>query len=491
LIHHFFIKILLENSEGKNAETEVFKVLHIKIFKHSIQKHPMDSELNNLSHIEKEIPGGGKIIVLDTGAVITSESEAMLQALHSRSIGGLRSHLKVLSEKGSENFMGRFYVGYGHKSIGDCGTTTLFIEGVSMLVAKAIQDNKLYNGQEASTRYIDFSTQPFVDPLRTEESKEVLEDQRRFYLHVLEKTKEFLRGKYSKPAEEKQSVYDKAIDARAFDIARGFLPAGATTNLAWHSNLRQVADNLLFLRNHPLAEVRDTALAIENAVIEAHPNSFSEKRYPNTETYQKAIAANYFYHDPETPNIEISYSIDKEALEASRYLFQQRPPKAELPKFLSQLGTVSARFKLDFGSFRDLQRHRAISQRMPLLTTDIGFNEWYLSNLPPEIREEAESHLKALEDRINALPITSEVRQYYTSMGYNTSNLISGDLPAMIYMIELRSTRFVHPTLRAKAKAIGDYIQKELNIPVHFDKEPDRFDTKRGEHDITIKSQSP
>jgi len=73
--------------------------------------------------------------------------------------------LEVLAEKGADNFMSKFYVGYGHKSIGDCGSITLFIEGVSMLGAKAIQDTKLYNGQEASTRYIDFSKQPILNPL--------------------------------------------------------------------------------------------------------------------------------------------------------------------------------------------------------------------------------------------------------------------------------------------------------------------------------------
>src|SRR6185369_12087365 len=102
-----------------------------------------------------------EVIALDTGATIGPESEAMLQALHSRSIGGLRGHLEVLERRGADNFMKNFYVGYGHKSIGDCGTVSLFIEGVSMLVAKAIQDWPLYSGQEASTRYIDFQIQPF------------------------------------------------------------------------------------------------------------------------------------------------------------------------------------------------------------------------------------------------------------------------------------------------------------------------------------------
>ncbi|MDP2594212.1 MAG: hypothetical protein Q8P36_02645, partial [bacterium] len=135
----------------------------------------MDTRILELKHSTRNLPGGGFVLVLNTGAVITPEAEAMLQALHSRSVGGIREHLKTLAEKGPEKFMQSFYVGYGHKSIGDCGTGTIFIEGVSMLVAKAIQDWLLYSGQEASTRYIDFSTQKFIDPIGSPESAGLLE----------------------------------------------------------------------------------------------------------------------------------------------------------------------------------------------------------------------------------------------------------------------------------------------------------------------------
>ncbi len=109
----------------------------------------------------------------------------MLQALHSRSAGGIENHLQVLAEKGADNFMSKFYVGYGHKSIGDCGNVTVFIEGVSQLVAKAVQDTKLYSGQEVSTRYVDFSQQPFLDPSTSEAGKAILEEERAFYLSLL------------------------------------------------------------------------------------------------------------------------------------------------------------------------------------------------------------------------------------------------------------------------------------------------------------------
>ena len=161
-------------------------------------------EVSDLKHTIVPISNGGEVIVLDNGAIINLEAEAMLQALHSRSTGGLMKHLEILAEKGPENFMQNFYVGYGHKSIGDCGTTTIFIEGVSMLAAKAIQDNPLYSGQEASTRYIDFSEQPFIDPTQTKKGKGVQEEQRQFYLRAQEPTREHLREINTKEDKEKE-----------------------------------------------------------------------------------------------------------------------------------------------------------------------------------------------------------------------------------------------------------------------------------------------
>jgi thymidylate synthase ThyX len=451
------------------------------------------STLNDLNHIKKHIPGGGVVYALDTGALIDAESEAMIQALHSRSLEGLEGHLSVLADKGPEKFMSSYYVGYGHKSIGDCGTTTLFIEGVSMPAAKAIQDNKLYNGQEASTRYIDFAKQPFANPLLSEEGNAILEDQRAFYVSVKDPVVAYLKELFP-PSEtdlsskQKEAAYTKAITARGFDITRGFLPAGATTKLAWHSNLRQMRDKLTFLRNHPLEEVRNIGETIEAVMIEKYPSSFQEKRYIETEEYQKLIAENYYYHDPECDDMYLDNSVEEDELEDFRKLLDARPnAKTELPQYMNQVGEVVAEFLLDFGSFRDVQRHRAIDQRMPLLTTELGFNDWYLDNLPEAQRQKAVDFLGSIEDRIANLDAPSEVKQYYTPMGFNTSNRIVGHVPAMVYMAELRSTRFVHPTLRRQAIKIGEYLQEELNIPVFMDDEPHKFDSKRGEQDIVLK----
>jgi hypothetical protein len=72
-------------------------------------------------------------------------------------------------------------------------------------------------------------------------------------------------------------------------------------------------------------------------------------------------------------------------------------------------------------------------------------------------------------------------------MGYNTSNKFTGDLPATIYMVELRDSRFVHPTLQKVAHSMVNQIRGTLKIPIYVDSEPGRFDIKRGEQDIYLK----
>jgi len=463
----------------------------------------MKTRIEHLEHHTLPLSHSGKVVVLDQGAVLDAETTAMLQALHSRSVGGINEHLKVLAEKGADKFMSSFYVGYGHKSIGDCGTAIVFIEGVSMLAAKALQDYQLYNGQEASTRYIDFASQPFINPCQDKNGEIILETWRSFYLKAKPLVIADLTKRFPQPNGEPDKKYQKAIEARAFDICRGFLPAGASTNLAWTGTLRGFADRLLQLRHHPLAEVREIGEVLENALIATYENSFTKEvknatdtarekvRYPQTESYVELTMQDYYYHDPDTPELALAHDgVDHASLTAYRELLENRPAKTELPKWLGAYGTAAFAFTLDFGSYRDIQRQRAVVQRMPLLTAELGFHEWYLSELPESLREEANVLLEQQQAALIALELDRFEQQYYLPMGYNISNYLSGDVPALVYLVELRATSVVHPTL---AKRAGDMANLMLTafgedgLSLHLDPDPGRFNIKRGEHDITLK----
>ncbi len=461
----------------------------------------MDARILELKHATRELPGGSFVLVLNTGAIIAPEAEAMLQALHSRSVGGIRKHLKTLAEKGPEKFMQTHYVGYGDKSIGDCGTGTIFIEGVSMLVAKAIQDWLLYSGQEASTRYIDFASQPFIDPIGSSESSRVLETWRGFYLSSQEPVREHLRKQFPRKEEEDEKVYGKAINARSFDILRGFLPAGAATNLAWHTNLRQAADHIALLRHHPLAEVRVVAEAMESALQEAYPSSFGHKRYEGTEAYREQWMQMQYFRGLEHLHSEALIagrcdvtmkrnSVDKDLLDEYGNMLESRPLKTELPKQMAECGTVQFEFLLDFGSFRDIQRQRSVIQRMPLLSSAYGMHPWYFESLPAKIAQEAQGLVRRQLDAMDAFSEDDLLRQYYLPMGMCVPCRLTGDIPALVYVVELRAQATVHPTLHEIALSMADILLERFSrygLKLYVDREKGRFDVRRGLQDIVRK----
>lgn len=196
----------------------------------------------------------------------------------------------------------------------------------------------LYSGQEASTRYIDFSDQPFLDPIGNDISGGILTKLRTFYVNAFSRVVAHLNEQFPKKDDEMQGMYDKAINARAFDILRSMLPAGATTNLAWHTNLRQAADRIALLRHHPLQEIRDIAQALETALRKKYPNSFGHKRYETTEDYNHNWMKEEYLFDPKKETFSdfaMTFDgVDRERLRNHRDMFMNRPAKTELPKIV-------------------------------------------------------------------------------------------------------------------------------------------------------------
>lgn len=428
-----------------------------------------------------------KIFLFDEFA---PEDVAMMQALYSRSSESVVKHAEKVRASGSGKFMERFYVGYGHQSIADCGSTTLFIEGVSMLCDKAIQDWPLYAGQEVSTRYINMSRQPICDPLKNKASQRIMQRWMDFYVSsgpILEK---HLRGKYPRKENEDEKVYNKAIQARTFDILRSFLPAGMTTQLSWHTNLRQAWDKIATLRHHPLREVREVADGLWRELKKKYPNSFSHKLYEKQEEYRSILLKEHTYFNPPRfgKRFTCSSTLKPSVLTPYRQILKGRPIKTNLPFFMRSLGTFTFDFLLDFGSFRDLQRHRASIYQMPLLTTKYGFEVWYLNQLPEALRKRAEKLIEQQARAIAALKISEEERQYFIAMGFRVACRFTFDLPALVYFIELRSGKLVHPTLRPIAHQMHGVLQKLVPIvQLHTDLDLDDWDIRRGLQDIVKK----
>jgi thymidylate synthase ThyX len=412
------------------------------------------------------------------------EVVAMLQALYSRSPQSVEVHLEQVKARGADKFMETYYVGYGHKSIGDCGTTSIFVENVSMLAAKAIQDTPLYSGQEASTRYLDMAKQPLVNPLGTQQGVDVQEVWMDLYLRALDALVPILRERFPRKPDEKESVWEKAIKAKAFDVARGLLPAGCTTYVAWHVNLRQAHDHLKELRNHPLDEVSRMAYEIQDALKARYPSSFGHGVTHEEENYLERSMERfaYYYSDiTHFDHVDRLHHLNLDHFERETGLLSSRPPRTELHQRCRRFGHVDFQFPLDFGSFRDLQRQRSVVMEMPLLTTRLGFHPWYLDNLPPGFAELVNSATRVTD----AMECDDVTRQCYVPMGFRVPVQMQCNLPAAVYVAELRSGQTVHPTLRSEAQNMGRVLERLLPaMALHVDFGPDAWSVKRGMQDI-------
>ena len=297
--------------------------------------------------------------------------------------------------------------------------------------------------------------------------------------------------------------YERAIKARAFDIIRGFLPAGCSTNLAWWTSISHAADQLSWLSCHPFVEVQELAQATQELLQANYPTSFANRTvHINRNEYRKKFMQEKYYLLRDA-GYEQGLDFVKQGRFVSHldnfYLrkwgdeLMTRPQGQELPYQIGECGTVQYDAYLDFASFRDQQRHRAVVQRQGLLTAEIGFHDWYLENLPDSIKDEAIRLLTNNLHYISRARVSPFEKQYLLPMGMKIPTRIVGHLGKVIYMVELRAQTSVHPTYHANAfnfaKKLGDYLAEELGVkevPFYVNPNIGEFSWKRGTQTIFI-----
>lgn len=452
------------------------------------------------------------------------EDMAMLQALYSRSPASVVTHMDKLKASGSGKFMDQYYVGYGHSSIGDCGTTTCFVEQVSMLVAKAIQENPLYNGQEASTRYLDFAQQAIIDPYNNPASAAIQKRWNEIYNDTIAKLQAGLEKAHPfDPSQYKnEKIWRNTINARSFDIARSLLPIGTTTLLSWTTSLRQARDNLRRLKHHPLKEVREVAQSLFAKLTEKYPHSFAgneldmdadtardsyAKKFAVRNHFQSTedLVAGFKLKDADMIRLKAGEivarreALDLEGLKAEEAaVLKERPSGAHLPWRLEAYGKYNLMFLLDFGSFRDIQRHRNGVCQIPLVDGRYGLHPWYRGEFEALLQPSDLMALnKAINDQFEAIAKLPEQGvktnkiddQYLYPMGTMALVHVAYSVPEVAYVGELRSGKTVHGSLRPIAQKMLDLLRADLPMmAVYGDMDADSWTAKRGEQTIAAKA---
>jgi thymidylate synthase ThyX len=417
--------------------------------------------------------------------------------------------------KKAQAFYDRILDGYGDDSIGELGGAHLAIENVSMIAAKVIEDNRIGGSPlEKSTRYIYFDQKVkgeylfYREPiLMTSAYRDIYVDTCNMlfdtYSKLIAPMTALIEQRFPKDPNISKTAYTAALRAKVLDCLRGLLPAGTLTNMGVFGNGRFFEHLVHKLNCQNLAELQDIGKHSSEELAKVIP-SFIRRADPSHRTHQsyaqfyetmqneiKLVGEEYnkrcehsldagvrlTAYDPEavtkvaaallfsTGNRglfelqELCKQLSEEEiariLDASCNARENRRHKS--PRAL-EMAYFTFEIVTDFGAYRDLQRHRILTQDRQLLGCDYGFY------IPSEIKgtpyEEEYCHaLNQAKEVYNIIAAElPEEAQYIVPMAYNIRWYFHINLRGLQWLCELRSAPAGHPSYRHIAQIMAKQV---------------------------------
>ncbi len=422
---------------------------------------------------------------------------------------------QLIAVKKAQNFYDRILDGYGDDSIGELGGAHLALENISMIAAKIIEDSRVGGSPlEKSTRYIYFDQKIDGQYLFYQESILMTSAYRDLYIstcnhlfdtysELIPPLTELMEKKFPKEHDVSKVAYTAALRAKVLDCLRGLLPASALTNMGLYANGRFFEQLIQKLNSHNLVEMQDvgrksfTELSkvipsfIRRAELTSkYQHSFSdyqeqmngdikvlaEKYAPSLEKMED-LGVRLISHDPEAPYkvaAAILFSQSQGGLHEIKEYCQGLPPE-DLGRILDAASSFreNRRHKspralehayftfeivADFGIYRDLQRHRILTQERQLLTCNYGYyvpQEIVGTDMEEKYRDAMEQAKKAYDIMASELP---EEAQYVVPMGYNIHWYFHVNLRQLQWICELRSSPAGHPAYRYIAQEMAKQV---------------------------------
>ncbi len=414
---------------------------------------------------------------------------------------------EVLNNQRAQRLFVKWLGAYGDDSIGQTTGTHLVFDGISQIAIKMIEDRRIgIEPIEQSTRFVNMAEKrggryryyvPHPDLARmgfVGEYCAAMDVLFGTYAALVPRFIEWLRTKY----DEKASVLEK----KAFDTLRGLLPVSTLGQVAIRGNGQALEYVINHCAQHALGEVRWLARAMQAELDTEIPSLLTRVEGEKAHEYQQqlakrvaavrdlVLAGNHKWfvkrgkpgtygasqvklvewdQDGETKIIagalfsaldlswtsamelarELNSEEKRNILEA--YLFGR---KERWQKVGRAFENAFARFEIvmPIGAYRDLQRHRPLTQERQLFTMEHGYfvpEEVVEAGLKAEYRA-AVDHAQALFEKMArsgtyedlllaqyAVPMTSFVRFYQYE-----------NVRAFIWETELRTTAQGHPDYR-------------------------------------------
>ena len=413
---------------------------------------------------------------------------------------------QLVASDRAEDFYRRILVGYGDDSVAELAGAHLAVERVSTLAAKALEDSRIgISPLEKSTRYVRFDRRdpegrfpyhrgPELDHPAYEPAMDALFGT---YSELVMPLTEAVRSRYPLEEGETERAWKSATRARALDLLRGLLPAATRTNLGLYGNGRAFEYLLTKLSASELPECRQLAVEMHDELSQAIPafvrRALDERygapaaarlvqarqrasRFAPSPTHAPAeVGVKLIDHDPgaerkvvaaalfpysdasleELGGMEVDAAAVLDALLGDRGNRRHRVPRAlEQASYLFEI-TAS------FATYRDLQRHRMLTQERQPLGTWLGYD------VPPELDgyglagtaaralEAAGSAHRELEQALG-----TAVAQYAVPLGYRLRWYFRVSLREVFHLCELRTTPQGHADYRHIAQEMFRRVQE-------------------------------
>ncbi len=427
---------------------------------------------------------------------------------------------QLVATKKAEDFYDRVLVGYGDDSVAELGGAHLAAENVSNLLTKLMQDSRIgISPLEKSTRYVYFDQKVDGKYRYLREERIMQSEFADEYMHVcdllfdtyaklISQMTKIEEGKYGKEQAASEGVSERAyastIRAKVCDVLRGILPASTLTNAGFFGNGRAFEYMLVKMYASPLSEAHAVGRGVQDELAKVVPSfvkraddrygkeaqehmrrTFSQTRALATshkeqliakeagaevllveydkDAEEKILAAILFPHlhaDLEgVKRLVGKLSADERGKLLASYM-GERKNRRQKPGRAFEMAYYTFCITGNFGMYRDLHRHRMLTQERQLLTTKHGFDmpkELVEAGFEEEVREAVAAADSLFTKMEKEMPFEA---QYVVPLGCRMRWYATMNLREAYHLCELRSMRQGHPDYRKVAQDMHSLILK-------------------------------
>lgn len=392
----------------------------------------------------------------EDGRLFSPVRQASIFAKYSRSPESARALIQKTDETSAEKFQQKWIVNFGHNSIAELATIPVAFEDVSIIASKCIEKWQRPGVCEKSTRMQEFSRDSLMvpdglDPNFVGTAWPLVEGCFDLYQRLLDELPEVLG------TDKKRAV---------FDIARHLLPSGCRTNLGICAYPRDIAEMIAEMSGSANPEFRDIGAGLKEAtegiggplIRHTEPDEWvnrfqtqlvggaASRAAANPEVATGNLVRLVDFHPKEDDfwkTLKALYGMSPRDLQAAMV---ERPEHHAAPELFRDVW-LSYSINMDYGAFRDLQRHRRMQQYVEPLTPFYGFVT------PAELTGEHRQAYQQLLKQFIGLPWPKDptqrlLAQYMLPLAFRVGWHISLDLQQLYYLVELRTRPAGHISYR-------------------------------------------